>query len=694
MASGARPDPRLARPAAVPVTLQTWSGLSGLAVMSAGIASMDLGGLPGAIGAASGAVVVCGSIGLSVMLGLRNRSLRRRAAVAEAVADLGQQALSVSEPDDLLRAALLVAIDVLKTDYGTALRRLPDGALRVAAEVGIDPLPPGTLLPLAEDRSYALRVVDTARPFTSSDLRVDPRVTPPAPLLDRGIVSGIAVPVLGAAGPLGVLAVHARRRRTFSRDDVATVESLADVVATAWEQAAHRESVEHQALHDPLTGLPNRALFFDRLEQALVHRETDQPAADSHLMVMLLDVDRFKSVNDSLGHPAGDEVLRTIARRFAAAVRPEDTVARLGGDEFALLCDHVTNEKAAVALAQRVLATSAPPLAVEGTMLVVTSSIGLTLTRGRARPRVPMSTMLKEADAALYEAKRNGRGRIEVFDQRTATQAHERVELENELLDAIDHQELTLHYQPIRSTVDQRLIGVEALVRWRHPRRGLLPPADFLPLAERTGAIVPLGRWVLQTACRQIAAWQRAHAQAAREPLHLAVNVSARQLEDAELPGLVETTLRESALAEGTLALELTETALLDGGEKSVGVLTRLRASGAELSLDDFGTGYSSLVHLARFPVSTVKIDRSFVAGLGRDRRNTAIVSAVIALGSELDVRVVAEGVEMNSQLTALKEMRCDAVQGFLLDLPRPLPAMVETPARHLADHVTSRHDF
>jgi diguanylate cyclase (GGDEF)-like protein len=597
------------------------------------------------------------------------RTLQRRALVAEAVADLGRRALSATEPDELLQAAVSAAVGLLETDYGTALRRLPDGRLRVAAELGPDPLPAGSILTLAHSGSYALHVLNSGEAFTSPDLRTDPRIADPVPLLERGVVSGVAAPVMGARGALGVLAVHTRRRRTFTSTEVAIVQTLANVVAVAWEQAANHELLHHQTLHDALTGLPNRALFIDRLRHALVRRGAGRPDSSASVTVMLLDLDGFKQVNDTYGHATGDAVLCTTAERFRAAVRPDDTVARFGGDEFAMLCE-VPDEKTALVVGQRILSAAAEPMGSQTAPITVGASLGITIVTAANRHEVSVEALLAEADTALYSAKRAGRGRLEVFNEATKAEAQAQLQLENELRHAIEAEELVLHYQPIRATSDRQMLGLEALVRWDHPKRGMLAPVDFLPLAERTGLIVPLGRWVLSRACQQVGNWQRV----AGLTTTVAVNVSARQLDDPDLAEHVEAALRDSAMAQGTLTLELTESALIDGGDETLGVLSGLQAAGAQLSLDDFGTGYSSLVHLARFPIATLKIDQSFVAGLGQDRRSEAIVSAVIALGSELDVRVVAEGVETEHQLDELTKRHCYAVQGYLLDRPRPLP--------------------
>ncbi len=617
-----------------------------------------------AAGAATGVVLTVRSCGWA--------GLRRKAALAEAVAYLSHWALGADQPDELLRESLRVAVEVIGADYGTALRRLADGGLQVAQELGPEPLPAGTLLPLAPQRSYAQYVVQTGEPFVSADLRSDPRVAAPGPLLSRGVVSGLAVPVRGADDVLGVLALHSRSRRRYTQDDVAAAGALAGVVATAWQQAAQRERLGHQALHDPLTGLANRVLFVDRLEHALARRPT---APDSSAVaVMLIDLDDFKGVNDSYGHAAGDELLTLLAHRFQAMVRPQDTIARLGGDEFGLVCDEVPDEATAVALARRLQEACSQPAALAGSGQRVCASVGLTWSGRPSAPRTA-AALLSEADLALYRAKDQGRGRLQVFDHGLQRSARRRRRLETELAEALDREEFRLHFQPVRRAGDLAVVGVEALLRWQHPSRGLLLPDEFVPTAERSGLLVPLGAWVLATACRQAAAWQRTRRTAAA-PVWLAVNVSPRQLDDPRLPDTVRRVLRETGLVAQSLALELTESALLAGGDNHREALAQLRQTGAQLFLDDFGTGYSSLTHLTELPIQAVKIDKSFVAGLPGNRRNAAVVSSLITMSAELDLKVIAEGVETAEQLWALRRMHCQAVQGFLLDLPAEEPSL------------------
>lgn len=600
--------------------------------------------------------------------------LRRRMVVAEAVADLSHRALSAHEPDDLLRESLQVALDVLGADYGTAVRRLPDGRLRVAKELGPEPLPPGTILSPAAHQSYIMQVIETGLPMASVDLREDPRITPPESLLSRGVVAGLAVPVRGAEAVTGVLALHFRRRHRVGRDDVAAASALASVVATGWQQAEQREQLSHQALHDPLTGLPNRALFFDRLDQALVRRPP--PGRDSEpdrVAIMLIDLDNFKSANDTFGHAAGDQLLRVVAQRLHGAVRPQDTIARLGGDEFGVLCEQIPDESTVISLAQRMGSACAQEVELAGSSVKPSASFGISWGGStRAAGTRTAANLVAEADAALYRAKDRGQGHIQMFDDRLERSTRRRRQLASELRVGLDREEFELLYQPVRDSTDLHILGLEALVRWNHPSRGQLLPSDFITIAEQTGLIVPLGEWALRTACRQVGIWQSQQEHSA-DGLWLAVNVSPRQLDDSHLPTAVIDALRDSTLDLDSLVLELTESAVLPGDAAQRDALLRLRNVGVRLFLDDFGTGYSSLTHLTELPIQAVKIDKSFVNGLPESRRSAAVVSALITMSDELGLQVVAEGVENARQLKALQDMRCQAVQGFLLDRPGPL---------------------
>jgi len=622
------------------------------------------------------AVGAAGAAGAVVRVQHLTAELHRRASVAEAIAALSHRTLAAEQPDELLSEALKVAVEVTRAEYGSAVRRLPDGRMRLAQELGPQPLAPGTILPLAPQGSYILQVVESGQAFVSADLRSDPRVSPPGPLLDRGIVSGLAVPVRGAHGVAGVLAVHSRRRRRFGAADVQVVTQLASVAATAWEQATQRQLLGHQALHDPLTGLPNRALFLDRLEHALARRPSSGgPQGSVDVAVVLVDLDGFKAVNDTLGHAAGDQLLTATAHRLRDVVRPQDTIARLGGDEFALLCEPAPDDSDLVRLTERMQAACSQPLLVSGSTMGASASFGISRS-GRMPDEVPTAAvLLGEADVALYGAKNRGRGQVQIFDEQLQHSTRRRRQLEAELEAALEHDQFRLHYQPIRRPGDLHAVGVEALLRWQHPSQGLLAPGRFLRVAEETGLIVALGAWVLRAAATQAAMWQQGTAPSGA-PRWIAVNVSPRQLNDRALADTVASVLLETGLAPETLALELTESAVLNTDDDHRAALARLRETGAQLFLDDFGTGYSSLTHLIQLPIQAVKIDRSFVAGLPAHRRNRAVVSSLIALSAELGLGVVAEGVETTQQLRALEDLRCPAMQGFLFDHPLAEPSL------------------
>jgi len=427
------------------------------------------------------------------------------------------------------------------------------------------------------------------------------------------------------------------------------------------DHRALQAQLTHQALHDPLTGLPNRALFTDRLAQALARTERD-PAK---LAVLFLDLDRFKVVNDSLGHAAGDQALMTIARRLDQLLRPGDTAARFGGDEFVLLCVDVD----AADIAKRVGAAVAEPIALSGPV-VLTASIGGVVSTGGEHP----DRLIADADAAMYQAKQGGRARFEVFDESLRSRALARLATETALRTGIECGQLRLHFQPEVALDGRQIIGMEALVRWEHPERGLLTPDAFIDLAEETGLIEPLGRWVLQEACRQQARWRD---QGITQAV-MWVNLSVHQLTDPALPATVVEALRTAGLTGSDLGLEITESVLMHNLEHTTTALDALHELGVHLAIDDFGTGYSSLAYLQRFPIDTLKIDQSFVAGLDDARlqqESHAIVAAVIGLAHTLNLRVVAEGVETESQLQRLHDLHCDTAQGFYFSAPRPADA-------------------
>jgi diguanylate cyclase (GGDEF)-like protein/PAS domain S-box-containing protein len=433
------------------------------------------------------------------------------------------------------------------------------------------------------------------------------------------------------------------------------------------KQKRAEEALAHQALHDPLTGLPNRTLLLDRLTQALGRLER----SGSTLGVLFLDIDRFGLINDSLGHVAGDQMLLAMADRLRGTLRTGDTLARFGGDEFVLLCEGLVGELEALGMAEEIKQAMVQPLSWGGGELVVTVSTGIATA---SSARASAESLLRDADAAMYRAKEIGRAQSAVFARSMRARAIVRLNTESSLRRAITEGELEVNYQPIVTLPGTTVSGMEALVRWRHPTRGLLGPDEFIAVAEETGLIVPLGAWVLREAVRQAVIWQRlpGHCE-----LQMSVNLSARQVAQPDLVELVAEVLETSGLAPRCLELEITESVLMGDAQASIAILSALKQVGVGLGVDDFGTGYSSLAYLKRFPVDELKIDRSFVDGLGADPEDTAIVRAIVSLAGALNLTPVAEGVETSLQLETLLDLGCGRAQGYLFARPGR-PADVE----------------
>jgi diguanylate cyclase (GGDEF)-like protein/PAS domain S-box-containing protein len=417
--------------------------------------------------------------------------------------------------------------------------------------------------------------------------------------------------------------------------------------------------LQHLAHHDPLTGLPNRLLAQSRLEHSLQTAQRNR----LRLAVLFLDLDGFKHINDSLGHPIGDTLLTEIAGRLRARVREEDTLARLGGDEFLLLMENLASPDDAARVARKLLDTLQSPLALDGRELVVTASIGISLFPDDG---ASWSDLIRNADTAMYQAKAAGRDQFCFYTADMNVRALAQLELEAALRQALAQDRFVLHYQPKLDLASGRTVGFEALLRMRGADGGLMPPDSFIPLAERTGLIVPIGAWVLEAACHEASRWHRA----GRPDLTIAVNVSACQFHSSEFAGHVASALASSGLPGSALELELTESVLMDQPERAVARLLALKATGVRLALDDFGTGYSSLGYLLRLPIDALKIDRSFVDGLGRDDHATDIVNSIIGLARRMRLKVIAEGVETEAQVDSLRAYGCDEIQGYWLSRP------------------------
>jgi diguanylate cyclase (GGDEF)-like protein len=431
------------------------------------------------------------------------------------------------------------------------------------------------------------------------------------------------------------------------------------------ERQALEAQLAHQAFHDSLTGLANRALFRDRLAHALERaRRSARPPA-----VLFLDLDDFKAINDSLGHEAGDALLVGVAARLAGCVRASDTVSRLGGDEFAILVEDTGTDTEIGEMVDRVIESLRAPFVIEGREVFVVASIGIAEPESNG---ASAEDLLRDADAAMYHAKRGGGGRAERFQPGLHAAALERLALATDLRRAIEREELEVHYQPIIELSSERILGVEALVRWRHPERGLLSPLTFIPLAEETGLIGSLGLWVLRTACGEVKKWQKLQP-ATDPPLNLSVNLSARQVQDPDLPVKVAAVLEEVGLDASSLTLEITEGLLLQDADGIMDRLHAIKSLGINLALDDFGTGYSSLSYLQRFPIDVLKIDKSFVDRVSEGAEAAALVRTIVALSESLQLRTVAEGIEQPDQADHLRLLGCERGQGYLF--ARPLPA-------------------
>ena len=429
------------------------------------------------------------------------------------------------------------------------------------------------------------------------------------------------------------------------------------------------DHLAHQMLHDPLTGLANRALLNDRL----VHGLAGSRRRRSALGVMFLDIDRFKAINSSLGHGIGDQLLRQTADRIADSIRPGDTVARVGGDEFVVVCDDIT-PLGAEAIATRVLAALSQPCLIGTHEVSVTACIGIAVADADATPE----TLLRDSGAAMYRAKVAGPGRIELFDDAVRAQAERRSAMAAALRHVIERDELMVYYQPIVDLTTGAMVSAEALLRWNHPERGMVGPEEFIPIAEETGLIVPIGAWVLERACAQLALWQDT-----QMTMSIAVNLSVRQVGAPDLVTLVKDVLARTGARSESLCLELTESVLMDDVESARWTLESLKALGVRLAIDDFGTGYSSLSYLKRFPVDAVKVDRAFVDGLGGDPHDSALVAAIVAMASALNLEVTAEGVETHGQLDNLMRLGCQRAQGFYLARPMPAEEMSQLIAEH-----------
>jgi diguanylate cyclase (GGDEF)-like protein/PAS domain S-box-containing protein len=590
----------------------------------------------------------------------------RRAGQQSAVARLSQLALTEQDFTALTEATVVAITASLDVSFAGLVSVEQGGGPRLVS---------GILL----DDGHALHTLATAAAVVVRDTATEERFDV-AGLLERGIASGVTVPVAGEGEqPFGVLGMYATAPRAFDEDDLAFLQSVANVLTGALRRLAAEQGLRYQALHDPLTQLPNRALLLDRLRLAVARRRR----AQTWVAVLYLDLDDFKGVNDSLGHAAGDELLRHLAPRLSDVLRPSDTLARLGGDEFAILCEGLDEVTESIAIAERLLAVVAQPVEVAGVQLRPTASVGIALVGPDTAN--DGEDLVRDSGVAMYRAKHAGRGRYEIFDDHMRAETVERVALTHDLRRAIEDGDLRLVYQPMVRFGERRADGFEALARWTHPTRGEIPPDRFISLAEQHGLIEPLGRWVLREAVDQLRRWRDAGLPMG--DMGMSVNVSRVQL---SRPGLAEEifeVLAERDIPPGQLTVEVTESAVMDDPDIANATLDALVEAGVRIALDDFGVGQSSLACLRDLPLDALKLDRGFITSLTSSRQAAAIVRAVCDMARTLGFSVVAEGVETEAQSQVVEALGCDIGQGFLYARPVPpseIPSVVAELDRRL----------
>jgi diguanylate cyclase (GGDEF)-like protein len=587
-------------------------------------------------------------------------ALRDRQVMLERLATI-QRAIVAQQPlHDIFDQVVGAACELIGDRAGMMRMRDADGSERstVVSSVGLDSdfLGAGRR---AHDPGLGARAMHEGR-LVVVDKGTDPLVRQVPDLWrNEGLHAGMAAPVLQGSTVVGsVVTASDDPNRSYTARDQQSMLALAEHASLALNHARALEDVAHEAFHDSLTGMPNRALFLDRLSFAVGRASR----SGNPVGVLFIDIDDFKTINDSLGHRAGDELLQAVAARLEACLRPSDTIARFGGDEFAVLIEEIDDTADAATAAGRVLDSLADPIAIEGREVYVGASVGIA-----AGPE-DAETLLRDADLAMYRAKAEGKGRYRAYAPHMHADIVERLELEVDLKRAIEANELELHYQPIFSIKTGAIAGLEALVRWNHPTRGLLQPDSFIPMAESSGRISDLGRWVLAAACHQGALWRARYP--ATDGIKVGVNLSASELRDDDIVVQVADALRVAQLDPGGLTLEITETALMDDLDAAAGRLGELKALGVEIAVDDFGIGHSSLRYLKQLPLDNLKIAKPFVDEIGKPDADPPILRAILDLANVFDLSAVAEGIEEPEQASRLLELGCAFGQGHLLSQP------------------------
>ncbi len=591
------------------------------------------------------------------------KQLQERQMLLERLAKIGQSISHRAPFTEVLDAIVRGASELVNTEIASF--RLRDdanpGSLLVLAQVGV---PPEVIAEMAAEpasRGASGRSIMGDRPVVILDYpRFEGAVTA---LIRFGLQVAMAAPVRENGRVVGSLVVGTREAgRVFTGAEQDTLVAFAEHASLALTDSKMAAAMQHQALHDSLTDLPNRTLFLDRLEHALARARRE---VGSITGVLFIDLDRFKNVNDSLGHDAGDQLLVQVGRRLRGSIREADTAARLGGDEFAVLVEGVVAMSDLIPVAQRIRDALREPATIGGKEIFINPSIGAAAS---VDGREDASELLRNADTAMYRAKEQGANPCVIFEPTMHAAVMRRLELDADLARAVERNEFELHYQPVVRLEGETIDGAEALVRWRHPVKGLIPPAEFIGVAEETGQIVALGRWVLQEAIRQATEWAAAFP--GRGRFSLSVNVSARQLQDPDLLGQLTRMLYESGFNPADLVLEITESVLMQDMAGTVARLRELKQLGLRLAIDDFGTGYSSLGYLRHFPVDVLKIDRAFVDDIEEGTEQSAVARAIIGLSDALHLTTVAEGIETAGQLRLLRALGCELGQGYYFSRP------------------------
>jgi len=589
--------------------------------------------------------------------------LARREAELQRLFELVQNAEHGVSPEDVLDRIFDGFSDLIPYERIGCAFLIDDGA-RLRAHWARSNLGPARLLagfsrPMAG--SSLQRILETRQPRIINDLEAYLAAKPfslsTRLVVEEGGRSSLTCPLIANARPIGFLFFTSRQVNAYRDIHQAIFNQIANQISIVIEKSRTFQEIAYAARHDALTGLPNRALFFETLARAL-----GRVGEDGSLAVLYLDLDHFKRVNDTLGHPVGDALLKKMARRLRRCVGARGAVARLGGDEFAVIQGPIASAADVATLADEIGEAVRAPLAIDGNDVGVDVSIGAAIAPEHGGE---VDELVKKADVALYDMKKAGRGAFRLFQPEMTVRAIERMKVERDLRRALANGEFELHYQPIVSLADDRIVAVEALARWRHPQRGLVPPAEFIPIAEEVGLIDALGEWVVRTACAEAASWP--------SDARVAVNVSARQFAGRGLVATVIDAVRSAGLRPGRLELEVTESVFLDNSEANLAIMRELTDFGVTLALDDFGAGFSSLGYLQTFSFSRIKIDRAFVAGLPERRESSAIVRAISQLAQTLHIDVTAEGVETSRQMREVQSLGCTEMQGFLF--ARPCPA-------------------